>query len=163
MNQQNQSRLRRPRCPRHSVAVSFILTLVCAAVHPALAQTPPLPYLCDTGATPTIVRAEGATELVGDLVITCSGGIPASPGGAVDVMNIQVFLNTNITSRLRTVSGSTRSEILLLVDEPGSSLAGSGVPLVCASSAGCPIVGTGDGAGTYSGIAGRPNIFQGVH
>src|SRR4051812_30927767 len=42
------------------------------------------------------MRSEGLTELIADLVLTCTGGNPASPFLA----NFQVFANTNITSRV---------------------------------------------------------------
>ena len=36
------------------------------------------PLVCDTNAgVPPVVRAEGYTELVGDIVIACTGGNPA--------------------------------------------------------------------------------------
>jgi len=71
------------------------------------------PLVCDTNAgVPPVVRAEGHTELVGDIVIICTGG---NPGQALTA-NFQLFLNTNVTSRLL---GST-SEALLMIDEPGT-------------------------------------------
>jgi len=74
-----------------------------------------LPLQCTANAgVPPVVRAEGFTELTGDLVVTCTGGNPAAPFQA----NIQVFLNTNITSRIvDTSTGMT--EALLMIDEPG--------------------------------------------
>jgi hypothetical protein len=61
---------------------------------------------------PPVVRAEGYSELVGDILITCTGGDPAQ----TFLANFQVFLNTQVTSRL--VTGNL-SEALLLIDEPG--------------------------------------------
>jgi len=60
---------------------------------------------------PPTVRAEGFTELVGDIVLNCTGGNPA----VAQTANFQLFLNTNITSRL--IGGL--SEALLMIDEPG--------------------------------------------
>ena len=72
------------------------------------------PLICDTSAgVPPVVRAEGHTELVGDIVIQCRGG---NPGLGATTANFQLFLNTNITSRL--LSGGM-SEALLMIDEPG--------------------------------------------
>jgi len=80
---------------------------------PAAAQVTSLPLTCFANAgVPPVVRAEGFTELTGDLVITCSGGNPAAPFLA----NFQLFLNTNITSRL---IATDTSEALLMIDEPG--------------------------------------------
>src|SRR5688572_18369444 len=63
---------------------------------------------------PPVVRAEGLTELTGDIVIRCLGGNPNQPV----TTNIQVFLNTNVTSRL----GSGDSyDALLMIDEPGAA------------------------------------------
>jgi len=78
----------------------------------------PLSCAANSGVPPT-VRAEGLTELLGDLVITCTGGNPAAPF----LTNFQIFLNTNVTSRLSS-DGSTY-DALLLVDDPGSPLSGA--------------------------------------
>ena len=57
---------------------------------------------CDTVAqvTPTI-RAEGITELVGDIVITCQGG-NASASGSIPIPqgNIVVSVNQPVTSQI---------------------------------------------------------------
>jgi hypothetical protein len=73
-----------------------------------------------------LVRAEGYTELVGDVVLVCTGG---NPGQALTA-NFQLFLNTNITSRL---VGSGFSEALLMVDEPGVPRAEAGSTPFCLS------------------------------
>jgi hypothetical protein len=106
------------------------------------------------------------TELVGDFQITCTGGTPTALGTAIPTVNIQVFLNTQITSRcMESTSSSTciglHSEALLILDEP--------TPLIqygCPSNT-CTNLGTGTGTGTYgSGTAGTQgngkNIFQGI-
>lgn len=51
--------------------------------------------------TPTL-RAEGYTELTGDIVLICSGGsaLASNTGAAIPTANIVVFLNTTVTSRL---------------------------------------------------------------
>jgi len=89
----------------------------------AYAQGTPLSCQANTGVAPT-VRAEGLTELLGDLVLTCTGGNANLPFLA----NFQIFLNTNVTSRLT----SGVYDALLLVDEPGVARAGlngaAGVP-----------------------------------
>jgi hypothetical protein len=113
-----------------------------------------------SAAVPPTVRGEGLTELVSDIVLSCTGGTPTASGAAVPTVNISVFFNVTVTSR--ALSG-TSSEALLLVDEPGSGLPSApAVQLPCQTVDGvCSIVGTGTGTGTYSGAAGRPNIFQG--
>jgi hypothetical protein len=86
------------------------LLLGSSTANAQIAGQTPLTCIANAG-VPPLVRAEGLTELVGDLVLVCTGGNPASPFLA----NFQLFLNTNITSRLL---GSDLSEALLLIDEP---------------------------------------------
>jgi hypothetical protein len=72
------------------------------------------PFTCNANAgVPPLVRAEGLTELVGDILIVCTGGVQ----GQQQTANIQLFLNAYITSRL---IGSTETEALLIVDELGA-------------------------------------------
>src|ERR1700761_6475114 len=73
-------------------------------------------FLCTPATVPTLARSGGLTELVGDMVLSCTGGIPTPLDAPVPKSNIQVFLNTNITSRILANGGI--SEALLLVDEP---------------------------------------------
>jgi hypothetical protein len=86
---------------------------VSAIPTPGTGSTQPLTCLANAG-VPPIVRAEGLTELVGDIVIVCTGGAT----GESRLVNLQVFLNTNITSRLIGSTGET--EALLVVDELGT-------------------------------------------
>ncbi len=133
---------------------------------------------------PPIVRSEGVTELVGDLILNCTGGTPTPAGVPIPLSNIQIFLNTNITSRL--LNSSNVSEADLLIDEPYPAGAANpstapsvvGAPqtqLACQAlnSTNCAITGVGAtgvsptgvgpiGAnGPYNGSAGHYNIFQG--
>jgi len=80
-------------------------------------------FTCNTNAgSPNIVRGEGVAELVGDLILNCTGGVPTRGGVFIPLSNVQVSLNTNITSRI--VSAATgASEALILIDEPFPSLA----------------------------------------
>jgi large repetitive protein len=79
-------------------------------------------------AAPPQLRSEGITELIGDIVLTCTGGpIPTASTPTVPspipTANFTVSLGTNVTSRiLSTSAGVNASEALLLVDEPGSAL-----------------------------------------
>jgi len=68
-----------------------------------------------TVAVPPQLRAEGMTELIGDIVLTCTGGSSLTVGSIIPTVNITVSLATNVTSRL-LANGA--SEALLLVDEP---------------------------------------------
>ena len=67
------------------------------------------------GAVNTPLRAEGIAEMVGDLLVTCTGGTSTPLGSPVPTVTIDVFVNTSITSKLLA---GTWSEALLLVDEP---------------------------------------------
>jgi hypothetical protein len=120
-------------------------------------------------AVPPVVRSEGLTELVGDIVLTCTGGPTPVAGSQIMTANITVSFATNVTSRLLTYATLTpnlattnTSEALLLIDEPGSGLAigpagtysgsatniGPGAPqTLCATTAGIPASLTGAGAG----------------
>jgi len=98
--------------------------------------------------TPTL-RAEGYTELTGDIVLICSGGSPlaSNTGVAIPTANITVFLNTTVTSRLLS-NTTTASEALLLVDEPGATNLGGYGPLVPQTPCGNSTVGAGPGGCT---------------
>jgi hypothetical protein len=77
-------------------------------------------FTCTANAgTPVIVRVEGITELVGDLLLQCVGGQPTPKGQPVNVTNLRLTLNTNITSKLlSSINGAQFTEALLLIDEP---------------------------------------------
>jgi len=102
----------------------MLLPLLLWSIHAiAYAQNPATPataMLCTPASVPTITRVEGVTELVGDMILSCTGGVPTPLGAAIPKSNIQVFLNTNITSRILSAAGL--SEALLLIDEPFPSL-----------------------------------------
>jgi hypothetical protein len=78
-------------------------------------QTPAFNCTANAG-NPTIVRAEGLTELVGDMLLNCNGGTPTLAGAAIPLSNVTIFLNTNITSRL--LGSGNLSEATLMIDEP---------------------------------------------
>jgi len=92
-------------------------------------------------AAPPTLRAEGMTDQIGDIVITCTGGITPAVGSALPVVNFTVSLGTNVTSRLMSNSGtflntcsgaacpSNTSEALLMIDEPGSITTASATAL----------------------------------
>jgi len=86
-----------------------------------------------TVAVPPALRAEGMTENIGDIVVSCTGGSFLALGSAIPTANLVVSLGTNVTSRLLGIGGiSNASEALLIIDEAGASVAkgGSLVPLV---------------------------------
>src|SRR5438128_9827969 len=113
---------------------------------------PPPYFNCSTevSVTPQL-RGEGYTETVGDIIFICDGGVWPAPDTAIPAVNITMFLNTAVTSRLlpSTAPGNStnQSEALLIIDEPGSGLPnilGFGVPFgVGAPQTVCPTPATG--------------------
>jgi len=144
------------------------LALVALFVGLASAQaTLPGSTSCTTtsGVTP-LVRPEGNTELVGDIILACTSPNVAIPavGNAIPTANITVFMQQQVTSR---IIGSG-SEALLLLDEPGfTPPTGYGNTLgdiVCTNPlGGCPET-VGAIGPVQAGTTSTPgwNVFQGV-
>lgn len=106
----------------------WLLALVVAMSAVASAQ---LPFQCTANAgVPPIARAEGLAEEVGQVVIICTGGSPTPQGQEIPRVNVQIFLNVNVTSRILQ---DPWTEALLLIDEPGS-LANPAPQLICGSA-----------------------------
>jgi hypothetical protein len=78
---------------------------------------------------------EGHAELIGDIVLTCTGGIPTPAGGAVPAVNFTILLNTNVTSRL---TNGLFTEALLLIDEPNPPLRSPSHPVLNCGNTGAP-------------------------
>src|ERR1035437_2226040 len=73
-----------------------------------------------TNSTP--LRGEGFTEQTGDIIINCVGGQPLAAGVNIPLVNITVFYNTTVTSRLLPIAASNQtSEALLIIDEPNTN------------------------------------------
>jgi len=126
---------------------------------PSIAQVSGTPFKCMTlSSIPAYLRGEGYSELTGDILLNCTGGLPTAVGNAIPQANITIQLNTSITSRILSNGGS---EALLLLDEPGSPA--NPFQQLCASLNGCAVSGTGGAGEPFSGTdASRPNIYQGV-
>jgi hypothetical protein len=116
-------------------------------------------------AIPPSLRSEGLTELIGDIVITCTGGSLPTMGSALPTANFTVSLGNNVTSRLLSYNANTStattasntSEALLLIDEPGSSLpGGQWNPLLNGGQGGANPLNTASGPVTGFG----PNATQ---
>jgi hypothetical protein len=136
------------------------------------------PLTCSAfGASAPFLRLEGYTELLSDILVSCTGGMLLTPGSAIPTADITVQTSPTvpITSRLFD-STSGLSEALLLIDEPGSDLAalvsGSYGPkapqTLCAVQAGCPAFAQLDPSGVYPVASSTPtlgpsasNIYQG--
>jgi hypothetical protein len=99
---------------RKSLLLLAIVAMMAAAGSAQVGTTPPLTCTANAG-VPPIVRAEGLAELVGDVVLQCTGGIPTLLEQPVPRVNFRVFLNTTVTSKL--LNGNW-NEALLMVDEP---------------------------------------------
>ncbi|MEI9812530.1 MAG: hypothetical protein WDO18_07550 [Acidobacteriota bacterium] len=135
-----------------------------AALFTGLASTASAQVQCSSSAgVPPIIRAEGFTELVGDYVMDCVGGIQTSVGFPVPAVNITVTINAPITSRLlgEPSQVGTFTEALLLIDEPNSAANPTRPLLACGNSLAvdtsasgvgvCSILGTFDSRDTYNG------------
>ena len=77
--------------------------------------------LCTPLASPLTVRSEGIAERVGEIQLSCSGGIP----GTVFNSNLTFFLNVNVTNKL--ASNGTFTDVLLTIDT-GSGPTPANVP-----------------------------------
>ncbi len=159
------------------LAFAAIAVLLAVGIPAANAQQT-ISCLANAG-VPPIVRAEGITELVGDVILNCTGGTPTPVGNTIPLSNVTVFLNTNITSRIITTTGSAAnaSEAVLAIDEPfptggpnptsATPPAGAATQGYCAVTAStgflssCSgITATGGGVGAV-GPYRTTNIFQG--
>lgn len=137
---------------RRCTIVLASLALLLGMVATASAQTA---FQCTANAgVPPLLRSEGVTEKAGDVVLNCVGGTPTDTGRNIPTANIQIFLNTSVTSRiLDTTENAT--EAILMIDEP--SVADQ---MPCTAITGCNNPGLGGNA-QNSYKAGAFNIFQG--
>ncbi|HTS31374.1 MAG TPA: Ig-like domain-containing protein [Bryobacteraceae bacterium] len=167
----------------HRGASQFAVVIVIASGHLRAAT----PLACSATSVSRQVRYEGMSELVGDVVLTCTGGTPTPSATQIPTADITLTFNANVTSRLLDPSGATAvSEALLLIDEPGSGLPapapgfGPGATQILCSSplgaapGGCveyaQTVGSGTGGGSVLVAASSPsgpaapgaNVFQGI-
>src|SRR5579863_1359344 len=126
--------------------LSFAITTLVIAL-PAVYSAP----ITCTLATPTppMVAANGESELVEDVFVTC---VSTAPAQSV-VMNLEVILNTNLTSRI-TNTVTMAMEPFLLIDDPK--------PGVANTSNGFPYFGQVLGTpGILAGASGSGNVYQG--
>jgi len=129
------------------------------------------------------LRPEGYTELVGDIVITCTGGPNYVVGSQIPTTNITVYMVPGVPITSRFLSSNGASDALLIIDEAGSNIAtgatgafGPRAPQVLCTTAqqqtvggsACPaFVGT-DTSGAYvtgvtsvGGTTAAANVYQG--
>src|SRR5262249_51216129 len=118
--------------------VSLLLNLISAA-----SAQPTSGLVCQTTVgTPLQLRSEGFTELVGDILINCTGGTPVGAGMTIPLTNITLTLNTQVTSQ--PLGSGNLSEALLLIDEPTPSQ--TSAAQTCTSNSGCIAIGLGPGS-----------------
>lgn len=79
---------------------------------------------CTTTAQPPLVRAEGISERVGDIVFDCSGA-----PNTQQTLDFSLFLSVNITNR---INAQNQTDVVLSIDT-GSGPVPSGVPGVLTS------------------------------
>jgi uncharacterized protein (TIGR03437 family) len=140
--------------------VSAVILLAFSICGTLKAQPPSQTCNVTASIAPT-ARSEGFTELTGDIAITCTGGAALQPGSPIPTMNLTVFYNTAITSRLLPNSTDANlSEVLLLIDDPQP-----GAQTVCTTpKTGCPATsGTALAQNVYQGfVSGNQVTFFGV-
>ncbi len=110
------------------------------------------PFGCQRIDRPATVRAEGAAELLADIVLSCTGGSPAAAASRVPEYQIMVVANTTLPSRSpqADIGSWTLSDALLLIDEPEPIAQVACVPDTNAVS--CP---------QYTDDPTPSNVFQG--
>lgn len=119
---------------------------------------------CTAQAGARNLRAEGAAELVGDIVLTCTGGEPTPQGWDLPRHQVLVAFNTGVTSRELVESSDFHigwSEALLIVDEPAAA-----EQRPCSPPLPEPTLADTDPPDeetcfAVKGDAGAPNVFQG--
>jgi hypothetical protein len=106
---------------------------------------------CERVEQTTSVRAEGTAELVGDIVLKCTGGTPTARGSAVPTYQVMVASSVPLSSRILVpgVANTGLSEALLIIDDPGFH-----------SQIGCATTAGGDACPAIAGSA-NANVFQG--
>ncbi len=90
-----------------------LLTILVLTLGATYAQTLPASGSCAVSAVPNMVRAEGLTERMGDILLQCSGSNP----GAVLSGNLSVFLPVSITNRVD--ANNQAQDAILAVDYGG--------------------------------------------
>jgi hypothetical protein len=91
-----------------------------------------------------IIRADGLTELLDDLLLIGTGGLPTPAGQPVPQVNITIFINTNLTSPLL----GKQQDAVMLIDDPTTLNVDTTTP-------------NGNGIGLDFKGGGAPNTFIG--
>lgn len=128
------------------------IRLLLVTVSAALTTWASNPLNCRRIDQPATVRAEGAAELLADIVLACSGGSPTPSGRRVPEYQFAIVANTGLPNRTpESVIGDwSLSDALLLIDEPDP--ASQTVCIPDSRAVTCP---------QYSGDPSPSNVFQG--
>ena len=81
----------------------------------------PLACTASVAGTPEI-RPEGYTEVLGDIVITCTGGPVIFVGAEIPTVNLIVYVAPAVPITSRFLSPNGASEALLIIDEAGANI-----------------------------------------
>src|SRR5947199_2068164 len=85
----------------------FLFAVLSFTISATSAQTAPIGGRCEITSVPAQLRAEGLTELLGDILIQCSGSTP----GAVLTGNLTVALPVSVTNRVDSANLATASVV----------------------------------------------------
>ena len=104
----------------------FAATLLAAVIPLAYAQTPTLPcsVVVNEFSGNRQIAVNGESELTSDLVFTCTNGELTIASPPTIHLRIEMFLNTNLTSRLDGTHGLV--DTVLLLDEPAAAAQAAG-------------------------------------
>jgi hypothetical protein len=109
-----------------AVTALAVVTTTASSVFAQNQPSVPQANSCSIQGVPTLMRYQGLTEYIGDIVVTCVGGTPTLKGVQVPTVNFQVDLlnQTNFTSRLlgqnipANNGGFPLNEAILAINEP---------------------------------------------
>ncbi len=112
------------------------------------------PYVCNTSFSPLVVRVEGLRELVGDIVITCSGGNALT---GLFQLQLNPGLNPNIPAIVPAGSPSAGAASNgAVISAPGTATVGNGLVSGCwvagVASTVTPCPGGNTGTGTFTAL-----------
>jgi len=145
---------------RRCIFAFAVVALLLGLLPTANAQVNGVTCIANAAVPPTL-RAEGLTELSGDIVLNCSGGTSTPAGQVIPQVNIQVFYNTQVTSRLEN-SSNNLSEAILTIDEPAPAVVTAAT--TCETISGCSATAVGPGIPNQTEFKNltNPNVFEGV-
>jgi hypothetical protein len=165
-----------------------ILALALFAVFASLASAQATtPMSCTVTPYGNAMRAEGKHELIGDLLVSCTGGTAFANDTTAPRVDFTLTIPQAITSRLdSTATTNIKSDALLLIDDPSGSgsnpldpalntfgVGATAVPCGTVTAAGCAAFAeTVAGAtqnfavmsltGAGAPVAGAANVYQGI-